>query len=96
MEYSFLRLSVLSDHADLCCIECDNRTMRPAHRLMPPGLRWKDGVGFKATPTLGGLVSNSIALVGTAAIEGKLLFIIAVAIEDDAFGGFKLKITSYL
>lgn len=41
MEYSFLWLSALSDHADSHCIECDSRTMHLTHRLMPLWLRWR-------------------------------------------------------
>lgn len=35
MEYSFLWLSALSDHADSLCIECDSWTKPLTHRPMP-------------------------------------------------------------
>lgn len=48
MEYSFLWLSALTDHVDLCCIECDNRTMHPAHREMPGACAARAGDGLSA------------------------------------------------
>lgn len=73
LKYAFFWLSALSDHVDLCCIECDNSASGPQtdatlHALL--GWNW---VPSSASSSVGCLV-NTLASVVTAGIEVMLLF----------------------